>query len=80
MYAGITTSAIWPYTARTGTCDQAKLKQPVAKIAGYVALPFNNKTALMNAVVSVSGGWREGGGWQRIKCHSRVVGVVLGLS
>eukprot|EP00656_Telonema_subtile_P018810 TRINITY_DN2020_c0_g1_i1.p1 TRINITY_DN2020_c0_g1~~TRINITY_DN2020_c0_g1_i1.p1 ORF type:complete len:375 (-),score=96.95 TRINITY_DN2020_c0_g1_i1:290-1414(-) len=48
---GITTDASYPYQGATGTCDTSKIK-PVAKITGYVKLPSNNYTALMNAVVS----------------------------
>ena len=33
----------------TGTCNKDKIK-PVAKITGYVKLPANNYSALMNAV------------------------------
>ncbi len=50
--AGITTEAQWPYTARSGTCDWTG-KTPVANFTGYVALPFNNYSALINSVVSV---------------------------
>merc|ERR1712194_162884 len=49
--AGITTEDSYPYQGSTGTCDPSKIK-PVAKITGYVKLPSNNYTALMNAVVS----------------------------
>jgi cathepsin L len=49
--AGITSEADYPYEGSTGTCDKSKIK-PVAKITGYVKLPTNNYTALMNAVVS----------------------------
>jgi cathepsin L len=47
--AGITTEQQWPYEAVTGTCAWGK-KTPVANITGYVELPVNNYTALMNAV------------------------------
>ena len=50
--AGITTEAQWPYTMQSGTCDWTG-KTPVANVTGWAALPFNNYTALMNAVVSV---------------------------
>ena len=50
--AGITLEDSYPYTARTGTCDESKIK-PVANITGYVRLPANNYTALMNAVANV---------------------------
>lgn len=52
MQAGIVTEAAYPYTARTGTCSMAG-KKPVANITGYVTLPFNNYTALINAVATV---------------------------
>jgi len=52
MAAGITTEASYPYQGQTGTCQKDKLK-PVANITGYVRLPTNNYTALMNAVVNV---------------------------
>merc|ERR1712166_612476 len=48
---GITLDKSYPYQGSTGTCDPSKIK-PVAKITGYVKLPANNYTALMNAVVS----------------------------
>ena len=50
--AGITTEAQWPYTMQSGTCDWTG-KTPVANVTGWAALPFNNYTALMNAVVSI---------------------------
>jgi cathepsin L len=50
--AGITTEAQWPYTQTSGTCDWTG-KKPVANITGYVTLPFNNYSAIMNAVVNV---------------------------
>ena len=37
---------------QSGTCDWTG-KTPVANVTGWAALPFNNYTALMNAVVSV---------------------------
>jgi|EP00937_MAST-01D_sp_MAST-1D-sp2_P004882 cathepsin L len=49
--AGITLETSYPYTARTGTCDESKIK-PVANITGYVRLPANNYSALMNAVAT----------------------------
>jgi len=48
---GITTEADYPYTAQTGTCE--KKGKPVAVNKGYVRLPQNNYTALMNAVATV---------------------------
>jgi len=50
--AGITTEQQWPYEGVTGTCDW-KGKSPVANITGYVFLPQNNYTALMNSVVNI---------------------------
>jgi len=49
---GIATEANWPYTMQSGKCDYAGHKF-VANVTGWAALPFNNYTALMNAVVSV---------------------------
>jgi len=48
---GITTEDSYPYEGSTGTCDKSKIK-PVAKISGFVKLPANNYSALMNAVAS----------------------------
>lgn len=50
--AGLTTEASYPYTARTGTCDESKIK-PVAYNSGYKELPVNDYTALMDAVANV---------------------------
>lgn len=47
--AGITTEASYPYSGRTGTCDTSKI-QPVAMNSGYVDLPMNDYSALMDAV------------------------------
>jgi cathepsin L len=51
---GITTEADYPYTGSSTfpNCQTAKIK-PVAGITGYVTVPFNNYTALMNAVVNI---------------------------
>jgi len=51
---GISAEASYPYTGSSTfpTCQTAKIK-PVAGITGYVTLPFNNYTALMNAVVDI---------------------------
>jgi cathepsin L len=48
---GITTEDSYPYEGVTGTCDKSKIK-PVAKITGFVKLPANNYSALMNAVAN----------------------------
>jgi len=48
---GITTEDSYPYEGVTGTCDKDKIK-PVATISGYVKLPANNYSALVNAVAS----------------------------
>lgn len=49
---GITTETQWPYEMRSGTCDWTG-KKAVATITSYATIPFNNYTALMNAVVSI---------------------------
>ena len=46
---GITTDALYPYTATTGKCPKT-LPAPVAADTGHVMLPPNNATALLNAV------------------------------
>ena len=48
---GITTEDSYPYEGSTGTCSKDKIK-PVAKITGFVKLPANNYSSLMNAVVT----------------------------
>ena len=50
--AGIALESSYPYKARTMKCDHTKLA-PVANITGYVRLPQNNYTALMNAIANV---------------------------
>eukprot|EP00658_Telonema_sp_P-2_P002935 TRINITY_DN1107_c0_g2_i2.p1 TRINITY_DN1107_c0_g2~~TRINITY_DN1107_c0_g2_i2.p1 ORF type:complete len:294 (-),score=98.66 TRINITY_DN1107_c0_g2_i2:334-1215(-) len=50
MKAGITSESSYPYEGQTGTCAPSKIK-PVAKITGYVKIPTNNYTALMNSLV-----------------------------
>lgn len=51
---GITTDADYPWTGTSTfpNCQTNKI-QPVANITGYVTLPFNNYTALMNAVATI---------------------------
>lgn len=51
---GITTESSYPYTGSTTfpKCQNSKI-QPVANITGYVTLPTNNYTALMNAVANI---------------------------
>jgi cathepsin L len=46
--AGITTEANYPYTGRTGTCSESKIK-PVAFNDGYAELTMNNYTELVTA-------------------------------
>merc|ERR1711862_496987 len=46
--AGITTEANYPYTGRTGTCSESKIK-PVAFNDGYAELTKNNYTELVTA-------------------------------
>lgn len=45
---GLTTEKDWPYIGQDSTCDFGS-KPIVAGITGYVALPANNYTALLNA-------------------------------
>lgn len=52
MTIGSTLETDYPYKAVTGTCNEKKII-PVANITGYATLPFNNYTALMNAVVNI---------------------------
>lgn len=64
--AGMTTEEDYPYTGRTGTCQQSKIK-PVAINSGYVTVPLNDYNALIAAVnlgpvaITVAAG---GFGWQ----------------
>merc|ERR1712083_835964 len=65
--AGLTTEESYPYQGTTGTCQTSKIKS-VGKNSGYVQLPKNNYTDLINAVatkgpvaISVAAG---GFGWQ----------------
>ena len=51
--AGIVTEADYPYTAKTGTCEQPLPGKTVAGNTGFVRLPANNYSALMNAVATV---------------------------
>jgi len=67
MSAGQTTEESYPYTARTGTCDESKIK-PVAQNGGFKSLTTNSYTELATAVanvgpvaISVAAG---GFGWQ----------------
>jgi cathepsin L len=48
---GIATEAAYPYVAQTGTCKETVPK--TAKIDGFVQLPENNYTALMNAIATI---------------------------
>jgi len=66
--AGMTTEASYPYKGATGTCDTSKISAVVGSNSGYVELPTNNYTDLINAVatkgpvaISVAAG---GFGWQ----------------
>jgi len=49
---GAVTETTWPYAARDTTCDMTG-KKVVAGITGYVALPANNYTALVNAATTM---------------------------
>uniref|UniRef100_A0A7S2IQV0 Peptidase C1A papain C-terminal domain-containing protein n=1 Tax=Haptolina brevifila TaxID=156173 RepID=A0A7S2IQV0_9EUKA len=51
--AGIVAESDYPYEGITGTCKQSKIGSPVVKNNGFVKLPGNNYTALMNAVATV---------------------------
>lgn len=64
----------YPYNGRDGTCTEGI--KPAAGITGYVRLPANDYTALMNAVatigpiaISVDAGWQaySGGVWNCAK-------------
>lgn len=50
---GIATNANWPYTATTGTCNEAAHTK-VATVGGYVKLIENNATDLLYAVANNS--------------------------
>lgn len=49
---GLSLEKDYPYTGRTGKCNPDETK-PAAGITGYVRLPSNNYTALMNAVATL---------------------------
>ena len=49
---GITDESDYPYTARTGTCEESKIVKK-AGIKGCVRLPANNYSTLMNAVATI---------------------------
>jgi len=49
---GMTTEADYPYRGSDSKCATEKIK-PAVKISGYVRLPANNYSALMNAVTDV---------------------------
>jgi cathepsin L len=62
---GLSLSTDYPYRAQTGVCDKSAIK-PAASNKGYVRLPANDYTALMNAVakigpiaISVDAGWSD---------------------
>lgn len=51
--AGYVQEKDYPYRGQTGTCDQKKVTgHAVATVTGYVYLPPNNATALLNALVT----------------------------
>ena len=50
--SGMALESSYPYKGITGKCDPTLIK-PVATIKGYVFLPANNYTALMNSLVTV---------------------------
>lgn len=49
---GLSLETDYPYKAITGTCAKEKI-HPAAGIKGFVRLPVNNYTALMNAVATL---------------------------
>jgi len=49
--AGITTEADYPYSGRTGTCQQSKIKA-VAKNDGFIKLKVNDYASLASAVAT----------------------------
>jgi len=51
MTAGLSAEASYPYQGETGTCDPSKIK-PVVVNSGFVNLPANSYSALMNAVAT----------------------------
>jgi len=66
---GISLDSVYPYTAQTGTCQNATMAK-AATIKGFVKLPENNYTALMIAVATkgpiaisaAAGAWQSYGG------------------
>ncbi|XP_010245279.1 PREDICTED: vignain-like [Nelumbo nucifera] len=49
---GITTEKNYPYTAKQGTCKEAKKNAPVVTIDGHENVPANNEYALKKAVAN----------------------------
>jgi len=49
---GLSLETDYPYMGTTGTCKTSAIK-PAAGVKGYVRLPANNYTALMNAVATI---------------------------
>jgi len=49
---GLSLETQYPYKGVTGTCEKSNIK-PAASVKGYVRLPANNYTALMNAVATI---------------------------
>lgn len=47
---GLTSSAIYPYKAKLGTCNKTLQSQPVARIKNSFFVTPNNPDALLNAV------------------------------
>ncbi|XP_052205447.1 vignain-like [Diospyros lotus] len=47
---GLTAEWIYPYRARDGNCDSAKMNSPVVMIDGHENVPINNEYALKKAV------------------------------
>ncbi|KAK9707472.1 hypothetical protein RND81_07G199600 [Saponaria officinalis] len=49
---GVTGETTYPYEAKNGACNSAKVNAPVAKIDGYEVVPVNDENALTKAVVN----------------------------
>ncbi|KAL9166313.1 hypothetical protein ABFS82_05G021700 [Erythranthe guttata] len=49
---GLTTETVYPYSAKDGRCDSAKVNTPAVVIDGHENVPVNNENALMKAVAN----------------------------
>ncbi|CAG9313006.1 unnamed protein product [Blepharisma stoltei] len=52
MKYGLTTEAIYPYSAKSGQCQTSLESQATATISSYSIVPANNPKALMQAVLT----------------------------